>query len=249
MRPLATHLFIVTFWLVNLQSCFADKASLPADAAWMPIELLQTHLIEFPKKDKVPTATDFTTPQIGQFVVYSFRNSFTAMVLVEQNGKAAIEEICISKAMFHSLHLTWGEWAERGFPKALSHFRIFFSKKEQGDAQTTTLRLIQSERSPLSARLLQVLWQLPVDPQAVSSKKGVEIKSLELGPLAQFRDFAGKWPKDRSPLANQPIALRFASPRKGEAPYYWPISIRLGSRLGKEHLVAVAIGQLTLKTS
>ncbi len=229
---------IPLLWLNQL------KAQTPENRQSLPSDQLRTYF--FP--DRCDKARDERAlmpkgPKENQFVVYAFRNSLTLIALVDQRGEIGLEEICISKAAFDTLKMSWQQWHEGGYPKALSHFRIDWPKIAEQDEMAPTIQaLLPSNRQPLSGRLLQVLWQIHAYPPVLPPSSNALVMR-EKKSSAQISAFTSRWPDDRSPLANKPLLLHFSSTSHNDELDYWPTLIRIGSGFHRQNLIAVASGQ------
>lgn len=185
------------------------------------------------------------TPFFGenQFVVYVFHKSLTLIALTKWDNKIGLEEICISKAAFDFMKITWQQWRDMGYPKALSHFRIDWpTDLDQIETKATVRALIPSDRLPLSHALLQILWQIDATPLNSLSKSTSQFSVSKNGG-DKIRRFTSKWPDDLSPLANKPLILHFNLTSDQGNPDYWPSLIRIGSGLQRHNLIAIASGR------
>lgn len=220
------------------------KAQIPENRHALPSDQLLGYLLPVhPLDAKDEPALTSQGPKKNQFVVYAFRNSLTLIALVDQGGKMGLEEICISKAAFDTLKMSWQQWHEGGYPKALSHFRIDWPKIAEQDEMTPAIQsLFPSNRQPLSGRLLQVLWQIHADPLVLSpSSNALALRGKKRS--AQISAFTSHWPDDRSALANKPLLLHFGSTSPHDELDYWPTLIRIGSGFHRQNLIAIASGQ------
>lgn len=192
------------------------------------------------------------TPQVGDFVVYSYRQTLTLIRLALFNDRPCLEEACIQKSTFQKLRLTWPEWQDRHFPKALYHFRVQWPASRLESATPRSERISARGKRALMPQLLAALWTLPFQSNRQLDQSPplfdsliVDGRRVEDISLARF---CGTWPDDRSALSGRPILLSFATlTRSGDTPHsriplYWPVSLQVGSGLSQERLSAVDFG-------
>lgn len=200
-------------------------------------------------------------PNIGDFVVYSYRQTYTFVRLVRFDGGQALEELGISKSKFSRQRLTWKEWQARDFPGALYHFRISWplSEAQFHWSSPQIVKLSPSGKKAHLPPLLQALWTLPfssldtpidgrekklrVDPPSTPTTLTIDGQRMRLGAICAF---SAKWPKDRSYLSEKSILLHFATPSAqtsaARLPIYWPVYLQIGKGFEREVLRAVEFG-------